>query len=52
MSQDGTGFAQIIQPDLMADSTVSTLIPMNMHPALRLVLSLMFVNVCVVIIEG
>lgn len=57
MSQDGTGFVQIIQPvvlwpDSTADSTLSSLIPVNVHPALRLVWSFMFVNVYLIIMEG
>lgn len=57
MSQDGTGFSQIIQPvvlwpGLTADSTLSSLIPMNVCAALKLVSSLMFVNVYLIIMEG
>lgn len=56
MSQDSIVFAQIIQlvvlqPDLMAYNTLSSLIPMNVCPALRLVLSLTFVNVYLIIME-
>lgn len=58
VSQDSTGFMQIIQPialwpGLKADcSTSSSLIPLNMYPMLRLVLDLMFVSVCLMITEG
>lgn len=58
VSQDSTGFVQIIQPialwpGLKADSsTSSSLIPINTEPTLSLVLDLTFVSVCLIITEG
>lgn len=57
MSPGGTGVAQLIRlaalwPDLRADSALSSLIPVNVQPTLRLVLSLLFVNVQLIIMEG